>query len=74
MPTTDPTAVRASIRGRLVGLGLVALAELLAESPVDHDGLTEFTDEDVLRLEIAMDHALPVRVRDRIDDGEHVRQ
>ena len=49
-------------------------AELLREPPVDHDGLAERADEHVRRLEIAVDDALAVRVRERVGDGDDVRQ
>jgi hypothetical protein len=50
------------------------VAEILRESPVDHDGLTELADHDVRRLEVAMDHAMRVRVRDRLGSDDHRRQ
>ena len=46
-----------------LGLGL---AHHLREAPVDHDGLAELADEDVRRLDVAVDDAALVRVRDRV--------
>jgi len=43
------------------------------ETPVDHDGLAEIADQDVRGLQIAMDHAAPVRVRDRLGCGDDMR-
>ena len=52
---------------------LVGLADHLREAPVDHDGLAELADEDVRRLDVAMDDAALVRVRDRVRRGDDVR-
>jgi hypothetical protein len=49
-------------------------AQILGEAPVDHDGLAERADEHVGGLEIAVDDALAVGVRDRVGHGDHVRQ
>jgi len=57
----------------IVGLGL-GTREIFGEPPVDDDGLAEVTDEDIRRLEIAVDDLFAVRVRHRIGDGDHVRQ
>ena len=64
-------------RGRASGndvVGVAASLEILREAPVDHDGLAELADQHVRRLEVAMDDALAVRVRERIGDRDHVRQ
>ena len=53
---------------------LVACREVFREAPIDDDGLAELADEDVRRLEVAVDHALGVRVRDRVGHGDHLRQ
>ena len=45
-------------------------AQILREPPVDHDGLAELADEHVRRLEIAVDDALAVRVRERVGDRD----
>ena len=56
-----------------VRLGQIALA-IAREAPVDHDGLAERADHDVRGLEIAVDHALAVRVTDGVGDRDHVWQ
>ena len=45
---------------------VVGVVDRLGEPPVDHDGLAELADEDVGRLEIAVDHAAGVGVGDRL--------
>ena len=63
---------RLAIRAAIVGIA-VAAREILGEAPVDHDGLAELTEQDVRGLEVAVDDAVVVRVRDRVRDGEHGR-
>ena len=53
--------------------GLLDLADDLREAPVDHDRLAEISDEDVRRLDVAVDDPSLVRVRDRLRRGHHVR-
>ena len=87
VPTTAPAAVsprdgRARTRfaatsdllrgGR--GRRRRARAQILGQPPVDDDGLAERADEDVARLEVAVDDPLVVRVGDRLGGGDHVRQ
>jgi len=53
---------------------VVGLADDLREAPVDQHGLAKAADEDVRRLEIAMDHAAAVRVGHRLGHREDVGQ
>jgi hypothetical protein len=46
----------------------------VCEPPVDHDDLAERADQDVARLEIAMDHADRMRVRERVGDRDRDRK
>ena len=77
VPTTLPDTVEtpepAAVSELLGRLRQVALA-IAREAPVDDDGLAERADDDVRRLEVAVDHALAVRVADRVGDRDHVRQ
>ena len=57
-------AIRSAVLGRR--------RQILGEPPVDDHGLAEGADEDVLRLEVAVDHPLAVRVRDGLDDRDEV--
>jgi hypothetical protein len=79
VPTTAPTWV--SCWGlRVVGpwvarpdeVGDVGLAELLGEAPVDHDGLAELADQDVVGLEVAVDDALGVGEGEGLGDRQDV--
>ena len=81
VPNTIPARVLHDIvvvvdqrAARCTGRGSVGLADRLREAPVDHDGLAELADEDVRRLDVAMDDAALVRVRDRVRRGDDVRQ
>ena len=47
----------------------VRLVHVLGEPPVDDHDLAEIADEHVARLEVAVDHALRVRVGHRVGDG-----
>jgi hypothetical protein len=62
-------------RARL-GIGDVGfrLAERLREAPVDQHRLAELADEDVRRLDVAVNDAAFVGVRDRVGGGDQVRQ
>jgi hypothetical protein len=46
----------------------------LGQPPVDEHGLAERADEDVGRLEVAVDDPLRVRVGERVDEREQVGQ
>ena len=77
VPTTAPAAVSpAGVDGRRGRIAVVtaARAQILGQAPVDDDRLAEGADQDVARLEVAVDDALVVRVRDRLGDGDDVRQ
>ncbi len=53
-------------------VGLAALIrEVLGKPPVDDDRLAVVADEDVRRLEVAVDHRTVVRVGERVDDRDH---
>ena len=62
-------AKRAAANGRLFGC-----AEVFRETPVDDDGLTEVTNDDVRGLEIAMDNVAAVRVGDSVCDGDDLME
>ena len=67
--------LRAATLARLgaAALRLVGLADRLGEAPVDHDRLARIADEDVRRLDVAMDDPALVCVRDRVRRGDDVR-
>lgn len=77
----DPTFDRVLARRTplLTGLAdpafvVAVLADVFGKAPVDDDGLAKLTDEDVRRLQIAMDHVLAMRVSKRVSDRDHGRQ
>ena len=51
----------------------IHLVESSREPPVDHHGLAVRAAQHVVRLEVAVDHPLAMGVRERVGDGEHVR-
>ncbi len=55
-------------------VGIARAPELLGESPVDDDSIAESAEQDVARLQVAMDDAGPVRVGDRLGDGDDPRE
>jgi hypothetical protein len=57
-----------------VAAGLLWRAELPREAPVHHHDLAERPHEHVLRLEIAVDHALAMGIGHRVDDADRRRQ
>jgi hypothetical protein len=61
---------------RVVALGLrralARRAQVLGETPVDHHRLAEGADQHVGRLEIAVDDAFAVGVRDGVGHGDDV--
>ena len=52
----------------------VVAADDLGQSPVDHQGLAVRTEQDVRRLEVAMDHAAAMGIGDRMTDVDIARQ
>ena len=48
------------------------LAHVLRQAPVHHHGLAELADQDVGRLQVAMDDPAVVRIGDGVRQGEHV--
>ena len=78
VPNTEPACVSQRSPATAARLAAardgVVLADDLREPPVDHDGLAELADEDVRRLEVAVDARRGgARARPR-RRGEHVRQ
>lgn len=61
-----------------MGFLFVIAAQQLRQSPIHHQHLTELADHDVLRLEVAMQHALAVGegdgVADFAEDAEQARE
>ena len=55
-----------------VRVGDLRSVELLGDAPVDHHRLAELADQDVARLEVAVDDPLRVGVRDRLGHRDHV--
>jgi len=70
----DRAGLRQQRRGWLDEPADLTRVALLREPPVDHDGLPELSDQHVVGLEVAVDHAARVRVRERLGHRDHVRQ
>jgi hypothetical protein len=58
--------------GGLGGRHGLGLDQVFRQAPVEDHGLAEVADHDVAGLQIAMDHPLAVRVRDRLGDRQQV--
>ena len=61
-------------RGSRAGVLVVAVAAALSVVTACGDERMIAIDEDVLRLDVAMDHAVSVRVLQRVGDVAHDRQ
>ena len=69
----------AAARGRNQGTLLLhhvgsGPADGLGQAPVDDEGFTMFTDDDIAGLQVAVEHAAAVRIFDRVADVQEAAQ